>query len=134
MKPIAAETLNGVAVSASPRMPPATAIGIRRRRGAGAGDAAHLPHPDAAGGDDLRRRRRRPAARRLLESITAMPSSAMKPIAAETLNGVAVSASPRMPPATALARLSVTVPLAVGLIAILLFMNFNSIVDTLLAL
>jgi multidrug efflux pump subunit AcrB len=31
-------------------------------------------------------------------------------------------------------RLSVTVPLAVGLIAILLFMNFNSIVDTLLAL
>ncbi|RVU20523.1 efflux RND transporter permease subunit [Methylobacterium oryzihabitans] len=34
----------------------------------------------------------------------------------------------------ALARLSVTVPLAVGLIAILLFMNFNSIVDTLLAL
>ena len=34
----------------------------------------------------------------------------------------------------ALARLSVTVPLAVALIAILLFVNFNSVVDTLLAL
>ena len=34
----------------------------------------------------------------------------------------------------ALARLSVTVPLAIGLIAILLFMNFGSVTDTLLAL
>ncbi|MET3869223.1 Cu/Ag efflux pump CusA [Methylobacterium radiotolerans] len=34
----------------------------------------------------------------------------------------------------ALDRLSVTVPLAVGLIAILLFVNFGSVVDTLLAL
>ncbi|GJD81569.1 Nickel and cobalt resistance protein CnrA [Methylobacterium gregans] len=34
----------------------------------------------------------------------------------------------------ALERLSVTVPLAIGLIAILLFMNFGSLTDTLLAL
>ncbi|HEV2543132.1 MAG TPA: CusA/CzcA family heavy metal efflux RND transporter [Methylobacterium sp.] len=34
----------------------------------------------------------------------------------------------------AIARLSVTVPIAVGIIAILLFMNFSSVVDSLLAL
>ncbi|SFK78209.1 efflux RND transporter permease subunit [Methylorubrum salsuginis] len=34
----------------------------------------------------------------------------------------------------AIARLSVTVPVAVGLIAILLFMNFSSVIDSLLAL
>ncbi len=34
----------------------------------------------------------------------------------------------------ALARLSVTVPLAILLIAVLLFVNFGSLVDTLLAL
>ncbi len=34
----------------------------------------------------------------------------------------------------AIARLSVTVPVAIGLIAILLFMNFSSVIDSLLAL
>ena len=38
----------------------------------------------------------------MMPSITAMPSSAMKPIAAETLNEVPVSDSARMPPAIAI--------------------------------